>query len=134
MLGLIPMLSAVWKLPRNSCGACAGPRNWSHLLGAGRFIRPKFRFSTGKSGPQRLSSSPGPLGSVPGSRPGGNVLGDSALLAVKYRAGPSASAGRASQRRIWKGQWIRAVGTVDLDLEIPGGGIMSAAGGRRVLP
>lgn len=56
------------------------------------------------------------------------MLGDSAGLAGKYCVGHSASAGRASQRRIWKGQWIRAVGTIDLDLEIPGGDIMSAAG------
>lgn len=69
------------------------------------------------SNSQHPISSPGPAGSVPGSRLRDDVRGD----------GHSTSAGRVSQRGIWRGQWIRAVGTIDLDLEIPGWGIMSAA-------
>jgi hypothetical protein len=87
VLGLIFTISAVWTFSRNACGVCApGPVTRITCWGEGavRFIRPKFRFSKGKSSPQRLSRSPGPPGFVPGSRLRGNVLGDSAGLAGKY--------------------------------------------------
>lgn len=112
-------------------GRCPRSSNQSFLLGAGRgvgrLIQLKFWLSIGMSNSLRLCSSPGPAGSVPGSCLRGSVLDDSAMLAIRY-SWPLSSAGRASQRSVWKGQWIRAVGTIDLDLEIPGWGIMSAAG------